>query len=417
MDLKARTKQLLLWSQKYTQTDMLYLTKGGFWLFLGQIVGLVANLLLIFVFANWLTKETFGTYKYVLSLLGILSIPSLLGLNTAVLNAAARNEDGAFLLAFKLKLKWGLWGSFGSLLLAFYYFIRANQILGVCFLIVALFLPFFNSLHIYESFLAGKKSFAKQNKYYILSQVLSLIFLASAAFLSNNIFILLLAYFFPLTIVYGIFFFLTKKAFRPQGKTNKETINFGKHMSLMGILSSTSSQIDKIILWHFLGPTPLAIYSITMMMPDKIKEILKIIGNLAMPKMVARPIAELQKTVPQKTLRLFAVALPVMLAYIIIAPIAFKWLLPQYYDYVFYSQIYALILLFFPRVLLGAVLQTKQKIKELYIATAILTPIYWLMLLFLTPTIGIWGAIVSFLILEMATFAINFIQFKKIKDS
>ena len=413
-NIKNKVKDWLLWSQKYTQTDMLYLTKGGFWLFLSQVSGFLTNFLIIILFTNLLSKETFGQYKYVLSLLGILSIPSLSGLNSAILNAAAKNEDGSFLKAFRLKMKWGVLGTLASLIVALYYFIQSNSLLGACFLIVAFFIPFFNSFSVYDSFLAGKKKFNLQNKLNITTQVVSLAFLGFTLYFSKNIFLILLAYFLPLTLCYIIFYFFVKRKFQFNNQASKETIKFGKHLSLMGILSNLNSQVDKIILWHFLGPVPLAIYSVAMMMPDKIKEVLKIIGSLAMPKLVVKPINELKRVVPQKTLKLFVIAIPSMLLYILIAPFVFKWFFPQYSQYVVYSQFYSLILLSYPRVLSGGVLFAKQKTRELYIGSLILSPVYWVLLLVFIPLFELWGAIISFLILEAVTFVLQYWQFKRI---
>jgi len=412
--IKNKVKDWLLWSQKYTQTDMLYVAKGGFWLFMGQAVGFLANFLLIIIFTNWLSKETFGTYKYVLSLLGILSIPSLPGLNPAVLNAASKNEDGSFLRAFQSKLKWGFWGTAASLIVALYYFLQGNNVLAVCFLIVAFFIPFFNSFSLYDSFLAGKKKFNLQNKFNILLQIISLGALALTVFFTKNIFLILLAYFLPLNLCYIILFLFIKKKFQFNDQASKETLAFGKHLSLLGGLANLNSQIDKIILWHFLGPVALAIYSVAMMMPDKIKEILKIIGSLAMPKLVTKPTDELKKAIPKKTLQLFALAIPAMVLYILIVPYVFKWFFPQYAQYVMYSQLYALILLAYPRILSGSVLTAKQKTKQLYIGSLILSPVYWILLLVLIPIFELWGAIISFLLLEYITFVLQYCQFKKI---
>lgn len=413
-NIRTKIKNWLVWSQKYTQTDMLYVAKGGFWLFMGQIVGFLANFLLIMAFTNWLSKETFGTYKYVLSLLGILSIPSLSGLNSAILNAAAKNENGSLLPAFKLKLKWGFWGSLASLIVALYYFLQGNSVLAICFLIVACFLPFFNAFPLYDSFLAGKKKFALQNKFNIIIQIISLGATALTLLFTKNIYFLLLSYFLPLTLLYIVFFFLTKKIFKPKGTANNGTLSFGKHLSLMGIFGHLNSQVDKIILWHFLGPVPLAIYSVAMMMPDKIKEVLKIIGSLAMPKLVIKPIDELKKIIPKKTLQLFVLAIPTMILYIVTAPYVFKWFFPQYANSVIYSQIYALILLLYPRNLSGSVLTAKQKTKELYTGTLALSPVYWILLLVLIPFFGLLGAVISFLILEAVTFVLQYWQFKRI---
>ena len=64
MPLKQRIYKGLKWSQKYTQTDMVYLAKGGFWLGMGQIITGLASFLLTLAFANLVPKETFGTYKH-----------------------------------------------------------------------------------------------------------------------------------------------------------------------------------------------------------------------------------------------------------------------------------------------------------------------------------------------------------------
>jgi len=415
--IKNRVKEWLLWSQKYTQTDMIYATKGGFWLLFNQITVSVVNILTTLFLVNLLTKETFGTYKFVLSFFGILSIPALSGLNTAIVNAAAKNENGAFVKAFFLKLKYGALGSLAGLVVALYYCVKGNNILCLCFLIAACFVPFFNSFSLYESFLSGKKNFSLLSRFSIITQLISLICLAGAVLLSKNIYILLLAYFLPLTLSYLFFFYRTKKIFQPQGPVNPQTVNFGKHLSIISIWGNISAQIDKIILWHFLGPAPLAIYAVAMMLPDKIKDILKIIGSLATPKLVTRPLCELKKSVPQKTVLLFFLAFAAMFVYIVSAPLLFRYFIPQYRSYVHYSQVYALMLLFYPRLLIGATLYAKQKTKEIYLNTIVLTPFYWLSLLIFTILWGIWGALGAGLITEALTFGLQWFQFKQLKDS
>ena len=77
MYFKQKLISILRWSEKYTQTDMVYLTRGGFWLILGKIVFNISGFLLIIAFANLLSKEAYGTYQYVLSVASILAIPTL----------------------------------------------------------------------------------------------------------------------------------------------------------------------------------------------------------------------------------------------------------------------------------------------------------------------------------------------------
>ena len=91
--IKTKIYKLLRWSEKYTKTDMVYLAKGASWLTSGQIISSFAIVLLAIAFANLIPRETYGTYKYVISVVGALSIFTLPGINTAVVQAVARHND------------------------------------------------------------------------------------------------------------------------------------------------------------------------------------------------------------------------------------------------------------------------------------------------------------------------------------
>jgi len=44
-------------------------------------------------FGNWLPKEAYGTYQFVLTGLGLLGIFSLPGINTALIKSTAQKKD------------------------------------------------------------------------------------------------------------------------------------------------------------------------------------------------------------------------------------------------------------------------------------------------------------------------------------
>ena len=170
---KKKIYKALKWSQKYTQTDMVYLARGGFWLVLGQTITSLAALALTLALANLLSIKTLGTYRYVLSIAGILAIPTLSGMNTALLQAVSRGKEGSLISILKTKLKWGSLATLGSIGVAGYYFLQGNNTLALAFLIISLFIPLMNTFIIYESFLQGKKRFDIQNKYRIITQILA----------------------------------------------------------------------------------------------------------------------------------------------------------------------------------------------------------------------------------------------------
>ena len=101
MKIKNRIYRLLRRSERHTKTDMVYLASGGFWLTVGQIISSAATFGLAIAFANLLPKETYGTYKFVLSIAGILTIFTLPGMVTSLTQAVARNFEGSVILALK----------------------------------------------------------------------------------------------------------------------------------------------------------------------------------------------------------------------------------------------------------------------------------------------------------------------------
>lgn len=413
MPLKQKIYKVLKWSQKYTKTDMVYLAKGGFWLILGQTTTSLAALALTLAFANLLSVKTLGTYRYILSIAGILAIPTLSGMDTALLQAVARGKEGSFIPILKTKLKWGVLAAIGSIGVAGYYFLQGNNTLALAFLIISCFIPLINTFIIYESFLQGKKMFGTQNKYRIITQISATCIVVLTLIFTKNIFLILLAYFASWTVLHFIFLKLTLNKTKLNKEQDPKTILYGKHLSLMSIMGRVVSNIDKIFLWHFLGPINIAIYFIALALPLKIKDILKVVPSLAMPKFSQRSEKELKNTVPKRMLQFFLIIIPIVILYIVLAPFIFKLLFPKYAEFVIYSQVYALALFAVPRSLLGTSLTAKMKIKSQWTSNFILGPIYIILLFILVPQFGIWGTISAFLAIEVITFGLQFYFFKK----
>ena len=63
-NLKQKIYEFLRWSQKYTETDNVYLLKGGFWLIVNQIISISTGIVLYIAFANFLSPHDYGIYKY-----------------------------------------------------------------------------------------------------------------------------------------------------------------------------------------------------------------------------------------------------------------------------------------------------------------------------------------------------------------
>jgi len=394
--IKTIIFQILRWSEKYTKTDMLYLTKGGFWLGIGQITSSVAAFALSVVFANLVSPEVYGTYRYILSICGLLAIPTLPGMATAITQAIAKNLEGSFIPAIKTKIKWGTLSGLGSIVISIYYFIGHNQELTICFLIAALFLPIFDAFASYDAVLSGKKDFRRSTLYFVISQIIASIAIISAIALTKNLYIIIGAYFVSWTAVRVYFFLKTLKKYHLNQRTDDGTISYGIDLSLMGIIGSIANYLDKLLLYYYLGPTEVAIYSIAIAPPEQLKNTFKNINVLAFPKYSEKHNESNNYLgLNSKLLKLFIFLTVMVAVYIIFAPLVYQIFFPKYINAVIYSQIFSLSLLSIVANIPLIILQARTEKARLYFINTTASISQIILLFIFIKYYGIMGAILA----------------------
>jgi len=394
-------------------TNLRYIVKGGFWLTLGEIVSTATTFLSALVFANLLSKETYGIYNFVLSISGILAIPALSGLATAMTQAVAKGYEGSLISAVKTKIRWGLLAGLSSLIVATYYYVSGNSILAIAFLIVAVFLPFLDAFGLYESLLHGRKLFGVVSLYFILIQIITAAVLIGTIFITKNIFLILLAYFASWTFSKLVIFQLVLKKFPPNKKPDPKAITYGKHLSVVNVIGTIASYLDKLLVFHYLGAANLAVYSLAIGPPEQIKNLLSSLDFLTLPKFAERTVAEIKKAMARKFFQLFLFACVIIGAYILIAPYFYKIFFPKYLDSVFYSRIFALSmfnLVLFPT---GIFLQAKRKIKEQYWANLLTSVFQIVMMTVFIIWQGLLGLIVARILTRFFGSAINLVFYRR----
>ena len=412
MDIGSKLHQLLRKSQKYTGTDNVYLARGGFWLALGQIVATAIAFLSAVAFANLLDPTTYGNYKYILSLLGILGIFSLDGIGSAVTQAVARGLEGSFYTGFKIKLKWGLLGSLAAIGGAIYYLIRGNNLMPIPLLISAFFIPLMYASQIYGAFLNGRKLFNVQVNYGIVNQIFSAGAIITALFFTKNVFWLIAVYFVSHTILNYSFYLFTKIKFRPNKEEDVKTIGYAKHLSLMSVINYIATFLDKILLFNFIGPAQLAIYSFALLIPEQIKGLTDNLNTLAYPKLAQRPREEIKANMMKRFWKLALLAAVIVSLYIAIVPFFFKIFFPQYLSSVKYSQVYMLTLVSFPSLIMATAFGAKMMKKELYLLRIV--PLTRIVLFsILIPLFGIWGAVAAEIGGEIVSLSLILFLFRK----
>lgn len=338
-NIKKQIISGLRWLEKYTKTDMVYLVRGGSWLGAGQIVSTVSAFLLSLAFANLLPADSYGTYKYILSINALLAIPTLAGINAAVTQAVAKKHEGTVFLGMMAKMRWGSLGSILSIIISTYYYFQGNTTLCLAFLTTAIFLPFTESFDLYNALLQGKKLFKTFTIFNSLTQLLSVTSLVITIFFTHNVLIILLVFLLSNTLLNGIFFIATFFLNKPNNDIDTSSITYGKKLSGLYIVSLVANELDKLLVFHYLGATSLAIYTVAIAPTEQLKAILKNIQFLVLPKMAENIDKDIRSNVFKKTYLLAGLVSVCVIFYIFLSPYVFKIAFSKYPESIFYSQL------------------------------------------------------------------------------
>lgn len=405
----------LRWSEGYTKTDMVYLASGGFWTGFSVIAMTATSLIVTIVYAHFLPKDVYGIYRYILSVVTILSIATLPGVNTAFIQSIARGQFESLSAALRLKFTWGIWASFGAMVIALYYALQGNQAYALMFMISAVALPIVESLTVYDSILQGKHDFRTSAIYGFVVSFITSASLIFAALVKPSAPMLVAVYFASQFIARLIVFRWTRSRYKDiLPIISKEMTTYGKHLTVMKILAVISDQLDKILVYHYLGPVQLAIYSFATIPVDKLKGLFRSIALVLLPHYSR---TDRKHVALGRSTLMFTMALTVAtLAYIVAAPHLFALLFPAYEESLPYTWLYAPSLIlasWVPNIFLTAY----SAIREKYILSAALSTIKIVLLLVGGYFYGIVGIICAMLFASLSNLTLSYYLARQIQGS
>jgi O-antigen/teichoic acid export membrane protein len=402
--LEDKAKQLLIKSQKYLGLDTIYLAKGGFWISLSFFINSVLSLAPVIIFANFLPKEAYGTYKYILSLSGSLSFLTLTGMNMAVTQATAKFGSTEILsYAIKIQLKWNSLFFLCASGLATYYFINSNELIATGLIILAVSFPLATTLNTYGAFLSGKKDFKRISTFGISFGLISAIALSIAGLTTSNVINLVLIYAL-VSFVPSLFFcyrvFSIYKSTEIDKNQKAEIFHFSRQLSFMHILSNIAQYVDKLVVFHFFGAAQLAVYGLALAIPERLRGYQKTTASIMLPKLSEKNIEEIDKSFYKRIFQGASVGLGFCLAYILIAPTFYKYILPKYLESIAYSQLFSFTLIFIlPASYVSSVFNAHKMVSTLYKSSLFSSTSRIALYLILGSKFGIWGLIWATLVM------------------
>ena len=393
--LKDRIHGLLRWSERYAKTDMVYLATAGFWANANFAIVTILSLALSVAFANLLPKETFGMYQYLLSLSALLSALMLLGMNTAVTQAVARGYEGDLRRAVRLQLLWGIIptgiGIFGSL----YYLMNGNGLLAAGLVIIALCAPLTSAFNTYAAFLTGKREFRQLFLYGTGINLTYYGVMFLCAMLWKEVIVLIIANLVTNAFATAGAYYRTLHAYRPNDRTDAHTITYGGHLSLMGTFGTIIAQLDSVLVFHFLGPVSLALYTFASLVPERLAGLFKFVNTAALPKFANQTRTSIAATIISKTVRAALAGMILSIIYAMLAPSFFRIFFPHYADAIPFTQLYAIFIMTVAAQIPVTALYALRLRRELYVFN-IATPLILLLLQVpLLLSFGIAGILVA----------------------
>lgn len=392
--MKDSVVRVLRWSERYTKTDMVYLVKNSGWVLFGQLATSLSAFLVMVVLANVVDKGDYGEYRFLLSVILILAIFTLPGLNTALSQSTARGNLGQLPAVISHKIRWGLVGSAIALVMSAYYWSQGNSALGASFVVVGLCIPFYNTFFAYYAYLQGKQLFNQTALLQIFARVVFMIVMVAAALAAPSPVVLISAYFIATIAMQYVGYRITLRKHDDPVTTDEDMVAYGKYLTLYnGAPTIVATQIGTIAIWYFLGDVEAAIYAIAMMIPLEANRFGAILNQVAMPKMSQQNIDV--GALLKKILKLEIILAGVWAMYALLAPWLFSIFFPQYPEAVPYTIVAMLMVLLVPKMILRGFLVAQKMKHELRILALSVAGVQIILTIALIPLFNIWGAVAA----------------------
>lgn len=400
--MHERIKNFFRLTDRIFGMDTAYIAHYGSWLISARMIGIVASFLLSLLYANLLTKELYGTFRFVtgtLSIFGFLTIP---GLGRAFLKSALEGREGSYRRGIKIQMLASLiFIVVGLFLAAYFYFFKNNLVLALAFLVGGFASPLEEGTGGFLDWLSIKKRFKEKSIFTIVDNTFYLVSMGSIIWaivhfhlgLLSSLLLLIGGYFISQGIPNIYYLYKTMKTMPSEEPPVPGTIRYGFHLTAGYVLSPLATYLDGFLLFTFLGPVELAIYSFAIAPGEQLKGLLQSLSPLAMPKLFRPELGKIDAGILKKVAKTTLVVLVGIIVYIILAPYFYEFFFRKYLSSVPLSQLFALSVLVVPASFLGETLQASGNVKKNYIYQMSNQIIQIIFLIILIPLFGLWGAI------------------------
>jgi O-antigen/teichoic acid export membrane protein len=379
-----------------------YWVVGSFWTSIPFFLEAAINFIIIILFTQFLSQEMLGQYRFWFSVYSIISLCSLPGISTAIIQSISKKKNYRVIKdGTATMIKFSFLGSLAFIACAAYLYFTGRSEIYMYFLVSAFLFPFALPFRTYASYLLGKEDFARFSRYSTIEVVLNGAIFLLVILGTKNLLAIVIAFLSSRIITSGIFYWIVTRRSAEEIKNSEKDNNlthYGINMTAIDSFQVIAGHIDKIILTYFGGYVVLALYTIAQTLTQPIKIILRPSLKLILPRLSR--MKEKQKTfalIKKKMWLPVLISIGIATIGILVAPFLVDFLFPaEYESSIVYAQILFIAHIFFlPIIILNNYLVSIKATKSLYAANILPTIIFIISLIILLPTQGIWGVIIS----------------------
>lgn len=303
--------------------DLHYFVKSGFWVTLRQGLQSITGLIFYIIFIRLVSKDIFGNYQLILSLVAVVYILSIPGLNTAVLRSAAKGYDGDYFRAAKISFFWSLTGIPTLIAVGLYFYFFRTTAVGYALMASALFFPLLFLSKMRDNFLQGKKEFKTIAQCNVFQTIMVNTALIITVLLNRNNLVVVAVVYFLMNVISNLIFYRKSWKFIKNDKRDKEAIKYGFFLTKLNVMGVVAANIDKALTGIFLSAEQLAIYSVGIMFTSQIQNISNTLLSVAAPKYIVQ-----KKLSRGKYIKIFAGSIILTLVFLA----GFKFVIPILFE-------------------------------------------------------------------------------------
>ncbi len=322
------------------------IAKTGVILNVGQAASMGFAFLINLFFARYVTADTIGEYRYLLSLLALFEALTLSGLAPVVTQAIANERHGTYLGAIKQIVRWSwIHLLIGGFTCAYFFIVKQQPLMGATVLFLALVTPLQDAALLSVNVLIGLKKYglsAIRQASMSATQCATLIIIT---FIHPSAYALAIGSSLSLLFANSLWSLFTYKRLLQNTRLQQQDLEFAKHLSFSNFISALAAQADRLIVFHLLGAGALAIYSFATAVPKQVKAVTGFTRSVSIEAYAKKSPTELLAAVKKHFFISLFFLIPGWVIYALIAQHVYQLLFPGYVEAGRLSVVFALSLL------------------------------------------------------------------------